>query len=213
MKHDDFARHGSALLERVKEQVDAPEGLGRLRREERNSRIVAVALAVAVVVVLALVGGFWWLSADIPPADQPTTTTLRALPVEVSIVLLDGFTIDAQTGACSGEGEFSGFTAGAEVSLVETTGGGTLAERVGGGTVIATVELSPGHVITDADVVVLGGSPPGTDACRFPLPETGIAIDDLQFPDVDVEVALDSSEPSIVTTSGQRHTYFYGGDQ
>jgi hypothetical protein len=212
VKPEEIARHGSVLLERVSEQVDAPQGLDRLRRNERSNRIVAVAFAVALVAAFALVGGLWWLSADIPPADQPTTTTLRALPVEVSIVLLDQFTIDAQTGACSGEGDLSGFTANASVGLVETTGAGTLAERVGEGTVIASVELPAGNVITPADVVVLGGSPPGADACRFTLPETGIAIDDFQSSDVDIEVVLDSTEPSIVTTSGQRHTYFYGGD-
>lgn len=213
MKHDDFARHGSALLERVREQVDAPQGLGRLRRDERNSRMVAFAVAAMAVLIIALVGGLWWLSADIPPADQPTTTTLRALPVEVSIVLLDRFTIDAQTGACSGEGDLSGFTASPPLSLVETTGAGTLAERVGEGTVIATVKLPVGNVITAADVVVLGGSPPGADACRFTLPETGLSIDNFQSPDVAIEVVLDSTEPSIEASSGQRHTYFYGGDQ
>jgi hypothetical protein len=213
VKPDDFARHGSVLLGRVREQVDAPQGLGRLRRDQRNTRIFAIAVAATAVLIIALVGGLWWLSADIPPADQPTTTPLRALPIEVSIVLLDQFTIDAQTGACSGEGDLSGFTASAPVSLVETTGAGTLAERAAEGTVIATVELPAGNVITDADVAVLGGSTLGTDACRFTLPETGLAIDDFHLPDVDIEVVLDSTEPSIVATSGQRHTYFYGGDQ
>jgi hypothetical protein len=213
VKPEDFAGHGSTLLERVREQIDAPQGLGRLHRNERNNRMVAAALAVAVVVFFALAGGLWWMSADIPPADRPTTTTLRALPVEVSIVLLDQFTIDPQTGTCSGEGDLLGFTASARVSVVETTGAGILVERADEGAVIATVELPPGSVITDADVLVLGGSTPGTDACRFTLPETGLAIDDFQSPDVDVEVVLDSTEPSIVATSGQRHTYFFGGDQ
>jgi hypothetical protein len=213
VKPEDFARHGSVLLERVREQVDAPQGLDRLRRNERSNRIVAVAFAVALVAAFALVGGLWWLNTDIPPADQPTTTTLRTLPVEISIVLLDQFTIDAQTGACSGEGDLIGFTANASVGLVETAGAGTLAETAGEGTVIATVELPAGNVITAADVVVLGGSTRSADACRFTLPDTGLAIGDFQSPDVDIVVALDSPRPSITATSGQRHTYFYGGDR
>jgi len=213
VKPDEFARHGSALLESVGEQVDAPQGLERLRRDERNTRIVAVAVAATAVVIVALVGGLWWLSEDLPPADQPTTTKLRALPVEVSIVLLDEFTIDAQTGVCFGEGDLSGFTASTPVSLVETAGTGTPAERVGEGTVIATIELPAGKVITDAEVVVLGGSALGADACRFTLPETGLAIDDFHLPDVDIVVVLDTTRSSTDATSGQRHTYFYGGDQ
>lgn len=213
MKPDDLARHGSALLESVGEQVDAPQGLERLRRGERNTRIVAVAVAATAVVIFALVGGLWWLSANIPPADQPTTSTLRALPGSVSIVLLDQFTIDAQTGACSGEGDLSGFTANAPVNLVETTGAGTFAESAGEGTVIATLLLPAGNVITDADVVVLGGSALGADACRFTLPETGLAIDDFHSPDGDIVAVLDTTRSSTDATRGQRHTYFYGGDQ
>jgi hypothetical protein len=213
VNHDDFDSHGSALLERVREQVDAPQSLHRLRRDQRNARMVAVTAAATVVVVVALLGGLWWLSTEIPPADQPTTTTLRALPVEVSIVLLDGFTIDAETGACSGDGEHSVFAAGASVDLVVTTGAGTVEEPAEEGTILRTVVLPAGRVITDAEVGRLGGSPRGADACRFPFPETGLGIDDFQSLDVEVEVVIEFPRSSAGTTSGQRHTYFYGGNQ
>ena len=43
--------------------------------------------------------------------------------------------------------------------------------------------------------------------------ETGLGIDGFQSPDVDVEVVIDSPRSSPGETSGQRHTYFYGGNQ
>ncbi len=200
MNHDDFTRHGTDLLRRVQQQVDAPRRLRQLGRRERNTRVAFAAMAAAVVVVVALLGGLWWLSNDIPPADQPgTSTTLRALPVEASIVLLGQFTVDQATGTCSGDGDFSIFIAAAEVRFVDE-----LSLNI-----VETLQLPEGSVIGEAEVARLGGSPVSSEACRFSL-SNGFGIDDFDGRLIDAEF---DPEPGSDVTIGQRVTFFYGGEQ
>lgn len=200
MNNDDFTRYGSDLLRRVQRQVDAPQRLRQLGRRKRNTRVAFAAVAAAVVLVVALLGGLWWLSNDILPADQPgTSTTLRPLPVEASIVLLSQFSVDEATGACSGVGDFNVFAAGAEVRFVEELSLDT----------VETLQLPGGSVIDRAEIERLGGSPQGSEACRFSL-STGLDIDD--FDGRELDTGLDPDSGSEVNL-GQRMTFFYGGDQ
>ena len=200
MNHDAFTRHGTDLLRRVQQQVDAPRRLRQLGRRERNTRVAFAAMAAAVVVVVALLGGLWWLSNDIPAVDQPgTSTTLRALPVEASIVLLGQFTVDEATGTCSGDGDFSIFVAAAEVRFVDELSGDT----------VETLQLPEGSVIGEAEVDRLGASTAGPAACRFIL-STGFGIGDFNGRIFDAGF---DPEPGSDVTIGQRITFFYGGDQ
>lgn len=200
MNHDDFTRHGTDLLQRVQQQVDAPKRLRQLGGRQRNTRVAFAAVAAAVVLFVALLGGLWWLSDDIAPADQPgTTTTLRALPVEASIVLLSQFTVDEATGTCSGEGDFTIFVAASEVRFVDE-----LSLNI-----VETFQLPEGSVIGAAEVARLGGSPVSSDACRFSL-STGFAIDDFDGRILDAGFDPD---PGSDVNIGQRITFFYGGEQ
>lgn len=198
MNPNDFASYGEDLLEQVQHAVDAPGGLRRIHGRQSRQRTVRLAAAAAAVLLIALVGAVVWQStATIEPAGRPTTTTLLGLPVEASIVLIGEFSIDARQ--CFGTGRFEGITAGAPVDLVDES----TTETVG------TSTLRAGVVIDGTEGRSLGGPFSADQLCRFILDDS---FRDDVFDDVAIDIGIESAN-SAMSVSGQRISFFFGGDE
>ncbi len=198
MRPEEIRRHGTALLERVRVQVDTERHLERILRQKRRRRTLQVALAAAAVIAL-LVGITLFRPVEAPPVvtePEPTTTTipeLRSLPVEMFLVVAD-YIVDEGTGECAGSGELSGVVEGSRVSVIDDLSGDE----------VESIVLPAGREITRAaDPAFLFTS--DRDAlCLF---IDGLEVDHFDFslfPESDPNVGVSG------TRSGQRVVVLYG---
>lgn len=177
MRPDEMRRHGAALAERVRREVDTPLRLDLLLRRHRRGRRLGYAAA-AVAVVVLVVGTLWTTAADSPPVviEPPTTMPSanpdpQALPVEVYLALLDEFVVESEEPAgCTGTGVHAGIGPGIRVSVVDDRPDRT--PQVVAESVIAET----GALIETARIEELGLPTAGT-ACLFELMTTSIALD------------------------------------
>ncbi len=216
MRPEDFRARGIALAERAHREVNVDERMELLIGTSRRRRTTTYALAAAAVVA-AIVGisTLAAITDDAPPATEPTVPSLTAapsttsappttvlesspgstqdvggvqsLPVEVWVVLLGSYTVDAATGECSGTGELAGVLTGSAVLFVdETTGEELKSVPLPTGTEVRTRE-GPLFLL-----------PIGVDGgCVFELGDPGITEFDVFF-ESDPDVAMG------VNFSGQR---------
>jgi len=192
MTPEEIRVRGVALADRVSRQVDTEQRFRLLAKARRTSQRLGYALAAAVVVAVVIGVSFLLTVSDTPVVTQPPPPTtvdagLRLLPVEVWVVILDSYTVDADTGECTGTGEVSGVVEGSNVLFLDES---------------SAVELT--SVPLPAGTEVLQGEEPllllplGHDAgCVFELGDPGVTNFDVRF----------ASDPNIgisSNSSGQR---------
>ncbi len=192
MMPEEMRARGVVLADRVRRQVDTKQRFQLLVKARRTGRRLGYAL-VAATVVAVLVGVSYLLTiSDAPVVTQPPPPTtldagLQPLPVEVWVVILDSYRVDADTGACTGSGEVSGVIEGSLVFFVDGTSG---------------VQLSSVSLPTGIEVLHGDGPlflfPSGHDAgCVFELGELDVNSFDVRF-ESDPNIGISSN------SSGQR---------
>jgi hypothetical protein len=216
MTPEDFMARGVALAERTHREVDVDVRMellvGTSRRRRTTTYVLAAAAVVAAIVGISTLVA---ITGDAPPATEPTVPSLTAapsttsappttvlesspgstrdvggvqsLPVEVWVVLLGGYTVDAATGECSGTGELAGLLPGSAVLFVDETTGEEL----------KSVPLPTGTEVRSGEgpLFLL---PIGIDGgCVFELGDPGVTEFDIRF-ESDPDVGMSGTE------SGQR---------
>ena len=214
MKPEEMRRHGTALAERVRRHVDTEERLSLVIGQRRRKRRYEFALAAAAVVIIVLIGVFALLrpieGAPVITDPDPSPTTivgLRPLPVEIFLVLVSNYTVDAATGECSGLGALAGVEAGFRVSIVDDSETGTPAfDDIESRTEVASFVLSAGAEITrDAAPAFL--LPVGRDAgCVFSLGDHVFEVSEF-----DLVLPGKPNVSKSETISGQRHVTLFEG--
>ena len=209
MTPEDFRARGVALAERAHRDVDVDVRMELLVGTSRRRRTTMYVLAGAAMVAAILgISTLVAITDDAPPATRPTTPSITAppttvlesspgstqgvggvqsLPVEVWVVLLGGYAVDAATGECSGTGELAGLLRGSAVLFVdETTGEALKSVPLPTGTEVRTGE-GPLFLL-----------PIGVDGgCVFELGDPGVTEFDVRF-ESDPDVGMSG------TQSGQR---------
>ncbi len=213
MNPEEMRRHGTALAERVRRSVDNEERLSLVIGQRRRRRY-EFALAAAAVVIAVLIGVFALLrpiqGAPVITEPEPAPTTiagLRPLPVEIFLVLVSDYTVDAATGECSGSGALAGVEAGFRVSIVDDSETAPAAfDDTESRTEVASLVLPAGAEITqDAAPAFL--LPAGQDAgCVFSLGDHVFEVTEFDL------VLTGYPEVSMGgTRSGQRFVTVVGG--
>jgi hypothetical protein len=214
MKPEEMRRHGTALAERVRRHVDTEERLSVVIGQRRRRRRYEFALAAAAVVIVVLVGVFALLrpieGAPVITDPDPSPTTLaglRSLPVELFLVLVSDYTVDAATGECSGSGVLEGVEAGSRVSVVDDSENAPGAfDDIESRTELASLVLPAGAEITqDAAPAFL--LPVGPDpGCVFSLGDHVFEVSEF-----DLVLPGNPNVSKSETTSGQRHVTVFEG--
>lgn len=186
---------GTALVERVRAQVDTREGLDRLRGRQRRMRLgLAVAAVLAVVVGTVIL-----VRPAVPPAAGPSSPT--DLPVTVSLALLDEFARDGEAG-CVGLGVHGAISIGTR---------GTIVDSLEGALIAPFTVTRPGEII-DAERGAALGLPTTDEACLFTLATVRTDIDRLGG---SLLVEGDEWTPSSTefgaVTAGQQFVYYSRG--
>ena len=197
MRPGDYRDHGAALLERVRHQVNTDERLGLVTGRHRSRRVLQVALVAAAIVILVASVTLFRAADSTPVVTRPestTTTTLASLPVELFLAVAD-YTIDADTGTCSGAGPLVDVTAGSRIAVVDDRSGQQ----------IDSIELPTGIVVTRATDEEFLFPSDHDELCLF---IRGLVVDHHDhslMPESDLDVG------SSATRSGQRVAVVLGG--
>ncbi len=199
MRSDDMRNLGIALAERVRREVDTVERLERIIKLRRRGRRLVVASTVTLLIIIAAV--MLTVSPTETPVVNDATTTipatledLQSLPVQVTVVLADDYTVD-ESGVCRGSGPLAGIETGSGLVVTKPTGAPDAATTV--------VPLLNGREVTEASgaasVLFRRGE---TAVCAFTLSPLGYDIREYAeiafFPEGDPNIA------SSMTISGQR---------
>ncbi len=207
MRPEEVRSRGTALMERVRTQVDTSERLEIMLRAHRRSRLVtAIATAAA---VLAVVAGILLLARvdEAPvvtlPAPSTTVPDLESLPVEVFVVLRNDYTVDEATGVCEGSGPLAGIGEGSLVHILDES------ELVDGVEELPSITLPAGAEVGEEDAgssFLLG--PNDTAVCVFALPDLGYDVSEYENVILSPEPPPEGSLSHRV--SGQRVVYTFG---
>jgi hypothetical protein len=194
VRPEDMQRHGAALAERVRREVNTSERLGVILRQHRRQRMLAFAVAAAAVIVLAVSAVLIFSTEEAPVVSEPTPTTvssgLQALPVEVFMVLVGDYTVDTADGSCQGSGRLAGIGAGSLVHIWDESAYPSPEEA-------PTIALPEGLEVAsddpDASFLLSSGENTG---CAFALPGLQHDIAEYEhislFPESDPDVAISS---------------------
>lgn len=194
MKPEEMRARGVALADRVQRQVDTRQRFQLLVKARRTGRRLGYALVAATVVVVLLGVSFLLTISDAPVVTQPPPPTtldagLRPLPVEVWVVILDSYTVDADTGECNGTGEVSGVIEGSDVFFLDESSGVQL----------SSVSLPAGTEVFqgEGDLFLF---PSGHEAgCVFELGELDVTSFDVRFEsDPNIGISSNSSGQRVV---------------
>ena len=192
MKPEELRARGVALSGRVRRQVDTTQRFQLLVKARQTSRRLGYALVAATVVAVLVGVSFLLTISDAPVVTQPPPPTtldagLQPLPVEVWVVILDSYTVDADTGTCTGSGEVSGVIEGSLVFFVDEASGVQL----------SSVSLPAGSAVLQGDAPLFL-FPSGHEAgCVFELGELAVTGFDVRF-ESDPNIGISSN------SSGQR---------
>jgi len=192
MKPEEMRAHGVALADRVRRQVDTKQRFQLLVKARQTGRRLVYVLVAATVMAVLIGVSFLLTISDAPVVTQPTPPTtldagLRPLPVEVWVVILDSYTVDADTGACSGSGEVSGVVEGSRVFLVDESSGVEL----------SSVSLPAGTEVFQGEEPLFLLPPDHDAGCVFELGDPGVTNFDVRF-ESDPNIGISSN------SSGQR---------
>jgi hypothetical protein len=201
-------RHGAALAERVRREVNTSERLGVMLRQHRRQRMVAFAVAAAAVIVLAVSAVLIFSTEEAPVVSEPTPTTvssgLQALPVEVFMVLVGDYTVDTADGSCEGSGRLAGIGAGSLVHIWDESAYPSPEKA-------PTIALPEGlEVAGDEEAASYLLSAGEDTGCVFALP--GLEYDISDFEHVSL---FPESDPNVVISSriiGQRVVVTFGAE-
>jgi hypothetical protein len=169
MNDHGFSRAGTALRDTVAAEVDTLDGLDRLRRRHRTSRlelvIVGSIAVLAIVLVTAAVVPASAPRVGQPPASgaaNPSLLPSTELPITVHIALLDGYVIEDEAAAhCTGSGAHEVFAAGAPIAFVDAAGD-----------VREALAISDAGALIDVARAQAMGLPTNDAACLFDLGST-----------------------------------------
>ena len=195
MTPEEIRVHGVALVDRVKRRVDTEQRFQLLVKTRRTGRRLGYALVAATVLAVLVGVSFLLTMTEAPVVTQPPPTTvgagLQPLPVEVWVVILDSYTVDANTGECFGSGGLSGVVEGAEVLFFGESSGVEL----------SSVSLPVGSEVLQGEEPLFL-LPPGHHAgCVFELGDPDVTNFDVRFAsDPDIGISSNSSGQRVVVS-------------